>query len=1095
MSKAAASKTRIENVETELKSTSTCTAATVAELQSLLYGDVAQTQKENVRGRNVKVTGARAAARSRPGTAASGRAEDVPANITPRQRYVVATQAVNTALKSLSEALKTPLVSRSTQPVAQSKIPANTQRAQKPGRAHSKSVSASQQPLKERPVSQVTNSTATAKTKSLRRSSSYSSFTTPDPGLVATAECARIAFAYLGSPEAVKSAGNNAPELTLEHGRLALIGKLVTHGLDNLAVKEMRLLKKRLERIILRDGKNEDVERPASQQAPAAEKESLASLLDYGDVEHSHPVVPIITNLQIYVLRVITRVKRPRLVEEAWKYLKMSYPSSPANLISHMAKEEQHRVKAARQLESLAQAILHLCPSISSSADAEQLHPSPDIVLCLQHLAFGVRQRWWSLARHQGDKSKELIEPFGKCLVAFTRRSTLPALKKYKLAESLYSNLLGTAENTDFTKRDEDHTARARNSTLASLARAAELPDEALQWLGTSSSEAGAEESPVASAIRSVRVAAMRLEACLKNKPSVHQDSAVEAALEAFSGNLNGGAKDLETLFMEAHTLRRVATKMILVKSSTESTDEASAVQQQCLRIIAASIRFSRRFIGCRPPDESSQSRKATFDTHLVMATKLIRSMVDSVSACCRLPPTPNTWKEVDVLIQDTVRFVSQVEENAGDNEAVESILQITSQSPFVKFSNLYWSFRRPLQKAEDSSRLVLKTMQRSTGLLESREKEEKDAGQLGHKMEQLGEMLASLDQVQESRDVFRQCIVLLLDEAFVSTIAEITSHQRLSHAFGNTQTLDDLGRLLKTYIRSFAKHGLSDTTEVAFFDNDELTVSVRGALLEFQLETYLQILSKNRTWNASLNSSVRTLVECLSSIYEPTLFPIRRQRLHLLLLQLSHGYPDIASDVYVRENFEANTSVDITQSEDKELVRYADHMKAILSLKTLLQKNELETQKIQECFGTWQSIIDAVTSWTDITGRIDDAEYWLEAMQATIDLLCAKGEEYQALPVMHMVVRALELQKSSDPSRLVLASCALGLQFLRLGYSGKAGLAFAKAEALLSSEYASTEAKLRWHLGYAEYLLEIGNVAKWYVFLLLSHGGFTNVK
>jgi separase len=49
----------------------------------------------------------------------------------------------------------------------------------------------------------------------------------------------------------------------------------------------------------------------------------------------------------------------------------------------------------------------------------------------------------------------------------------------------------------------------------------------------------------------------------------------------------------------------------------------------------------------------------------------------------------------------------------------------------------------------------------------------------------------------------------------------------------------------------------------------------------------------------------------------------------------------------------------------------------------------------------------------------------------------------------------------------------------LRLGYSGKAGLAFAKAELLLKAT-ASIEARLRWHIGYAEYLLAIGNTSKW---------------
>jgi separase len=57
---------------------------------------------------------------------------------------------------------------------------------------------------------------------------------------------------------------------------------------------------------------------------------------------------------------------------------------------------------------------------------------------------------------------------------------------------------------------------------------------------------------------------------------------------------------------------------------------------------------------------------------------------------------------------------------------------------------------------------------------------------------------------------------------------------------------------------------------------------------------------------------------------------------------------------------------------------------------------------------------------------------------------------------------------------------CALGLQFLRLGYTGKAGLSLAKAEALVTHRAPSTEAKLRWRVAYAEYLARIGNSVKW---------------
>ncbi|KAF1974256.1 hypothetical protein BU23DRAFT_505166 [Bimuria novae-zelandiae CBS 107.79] len=1084
MAKGDATRTRLENIENELQSTTTCSAATVAELQRLLSGELAQSEKENIHSKSARAPAARCTARSRPATATATRVEDVASpspSLSARERYILATQTVNVTLKSLSDALKSPLAQRTAQPPPKSKpspdVATNAQKPQRSGLVHSKSSSISHYPLKERSVGQITNSPT--KPKPLRRSSSYSTFTGHHPGLVATAECARVAFAYLSTPEALKFTGKDAPELALENGRLALVGKLVTHGLDSLAVREMRLLKRSLEKYLGRQSGTDDARtapsRAASRQPAPMEKESLASLLDYGDVDFNSTAIPIIINLQIYVLRLIARVKRPHLVDEVWKYLKMSHPSSPPNLVLHMAREKEYGPKAARQLESLAQTILHVCPNISSSADDEQLQPSPDIVLCLQHLAFGIRQRWWTLAHHQGDESKELIEPFGKCLVAFARRSTLPALKKYKLAESLYSNLLGAGENTDFSRRDGNGPSGLRNSTLASLARTANLPDEALRWLGTSSSTTT--ESPVAATIQSVRIAAISLEGCLKSNLPINLDASVEAALDALSGSLNGAVKDLETLFIEVHALRRVATKLLSSMFTKEDSNSFLVPQQQCVRIVVASIRFSRRFIGSQPPSDAPQKSKISYQAHVAIAARVVWGVTESVSACCRFPVTlEDTWKELDALIQDSAQFLSQVEEGAveGGHTNTEP-----AQSPFVRFSNLHWNLRRQLQKPGFEPVSALNAMQRSTALLESRPPAEQYAGQLGYKFERLAEELANHGQITNSRLAFKQCIQILLDDGLVSAIVEATSKHHVRQVLEGGHSLGNIGRLLRCYGRSFAKHGLTQPDELAFFDDNNHADVVRGALLEWQLGTYQQILSKHRSWEPALNVSIQVMVERLLSIYQLSRFPIRRQRLHLLLLQLSHIHPDAISKAYIQANFQRESTVDVDETADRNLSRFGDHLKALLTLKALLQQGDVTNEAFRNCFNTWQRMLDSAKSWEDLVERIDNPDHWLEAVRASVDLLCAKGEEYQALPVLHVLIRILELQKSSDPSPLIMALCTLGLQFLRLGYSGKAGLTFAKGEVLLSNEHASTEAKLRWHLGYAEYILAIGNVVK----------------
>lgn len=134
----------------------------------------------------------------------------------------------------------------------------------------------------------------------------------------------------------------------------------------------------------------------------------------------------------------------------------------------------------------------------------------------------------------------------------------------------------------------------------------------------------------------------------------------------------------------------------------------------------------------------------------------------------------------------------------------------------------------------------------------------------------------------------------------------------------------------------------------------------------------------------------------------------------------------------------------------------------------------------LQECLSIWQTLVASTSSWRDLTEQVDDPDNWLQELQAVADYLAAKGEEYICLPALHLLVTVLELEKSSDPSRLVIARCTFGHQLLQLGYTGKAGLSFAKSEDLVKNEATTTDAKLQWHINYAEYLLRIGHIKKW---------------
>jgi separase len=1088
---------RIDKVKADLRSTATCLATTVATLQDLLLKKSEEpSQKENVQ---VKVQPtARRRAGTATATAAVGDSKQASATASPRERYILATEVANITLKNLADALKSLSNAPTQRPSSQSK-PNASEDARKPIRprvGHTKTASVSKRPLKERSVSQLANS---PQKPSIRRSSSYSSFLTagPDTGLVSTAECARIAFAYLGTTEASKVLGKDSQDLQLENGILALIGKLVALGLDGLAVKEMRHLKKRLDKYL---GHDTAVQRPASratekapQRATPGEKESVASLLEFGTVTPESPALSLIVNLQTYALRIISRLNRPRIVEATWEHLKLSNPSSPANLIHHTALTPNGQAKAARQLESLAQTILSLCPHISSSHDETPLQPSPDVALLLQHLAFKVRKDWWTFANHQGDEEHELLEPFAKCLIAFDRRSQSSPRQKYRTAELLYEELAGSSATSKSTG--------TISKTMSSLAQAAGVPKEALRWLGSSKAAATSTSASKSTASQSkqsarlVRIATVSIEAYVKDNSTPGLDDSINDALEALGGSLSGSSSDLDALYVEVNSFRRAATRMLIdCSSGAEDNSRQVLVEILAARIIASSVHFSARLAGAKLQVDTDDQGQQRHHNRMALVSKGTKSMVDSVLMFCKIPlVSQEQWQERDVVLQECSHIIHRLEEETTLGANPDLLDHEVIQALIVKLSNAYWSLHLQSRKVKLSSETYVTAMQRSIGILQSKSQDVQTGGHLTTKLEQLGDALDGLDLVEKSRKAFSQCIQAYLDSDTTEALSALSAKKSLQEVFENEGPLSTFVRVVKSHHRSFLKAGLSTPDELAFFDTMNGKAGVRGALLEFQLGLYLRTLSKNRQWDSKLDLSLAVLVQRLQELYTPENFPVRRLRLLASQLQLSQSHANIPSSGSLSSDLSSAT-INTASSEDEGLTRFGPHLVALCKLKAAMQEATPPTDTLRECFSTWESVVDTATSWKNVVDRVDDANSWISDVKASVEFLNAKGEEYLALPVLHLLAKIFELRKDLDKSDLVISLCALGLQFLRLGYTGKAGLSLAKAETLVTHRTISTEAKLGWYIAYAEYLARIGNTAKRYENTTSSHVTHANI-
>ncbi|KAK1811880.1 separin protein [Friedmanniomyces endolithicus] len=348
--------------------------------------------------------------------------EDATEALSPNAVYALATEVVNITLKALTSTAK----SRANEPwIVPSNVSVSAPVATTTP-ASRQAPNGTTGPLEPRSG----NSTPVRLTTDIKTGSRLSacrSETAPD--LVSTAECARLAFAYLRSAPAQKLSGSSRSRWQLETGMLVFSSRLIALGLDGLAVKELRILKRRLQPSKIA---NEDADPPAKTTKTSTlhdlERETLASLIRFKDSFDDDPeALGLAISHQLLVLKIIASSRKPAVIEALLEQLRLDQPGSPASLMIQQAATPGGSVKSAKQLEVLAQSILSLCPSVSAGLDATAMNnllsPCPQAVFELQVLALRLRQAWWKLTDHRSNPTQELVEPFSKIITAFKRRA------------------------------------------------------------------------------------------------------------------------------------------------------------------------------------------------------------------------------------------------------------------------------------------------------------------------------------------------------------------------------------------------------------------------------------------------------------------------------------------------------------------------------------------------------------------------------------------------------------------------------------------------------------------------------------------------
>lgn len=1078
------------NLQRAVASPTACTSATVESLRSFLAPTLSPVLQQKRPSANVPLPKVRGSS-ARPVKATVARAGRRPAvtvlevqgeevdQIQSKDKLVLATEVVNATLKSLTNAIKNPPARKSTQ--ANRKPLARTSSGCSSSNGHE---SRSQTPLQPLCVNRVTSSPS-KQNRSQRSSSSLSVKQTID-GLRAQAECARIAFATLRSLESQKDSSTALPYLQLESGMSALIGKMLALGFDDIALRELRILKRRLDSH--KDASSDqDIATSAGlwkdEDGLDPKTETLAEMLRFRNVTARGQLLSLITTTQSQVLKVLAIRRDASATETALKHLQFSAPHSPANLIRQQLEMDmpESEAKVARQLESLTQALIALCPTISvgdGKSLARGSNVPPEITLQIQVLAFQVRSMWWQISGHQGDIAKEIIAPFTRCLAIYSGRSKSTKAEKYEMAKKALENIKASVQKV---KGFREEVLTLTYQLLAESAQESSLCSQAIRWARKARECASkSASSRVQICNLNCRLASLELQlpdSDLSEELILH----VRDATQSLEGDLQGESAELDELLLTVASLRRSAFSIFQSSHrSSKATEKKAqtALVQECTNIVLLCARFFVRYVGNGDSREGHDKSTVRRDQRRRLVARFAAPAIESVVAMARLSADSEAkiWDALEIGLQDCSRLASSVADYiTNENRATG---EDNRASSFLSISNAYWYRYQYLKRGTIDPKSCRQCLLASIGLVRDRPLCDQLAGCLPLKLEHFGQLCEDIRDYEKAADSYGEALHVELGSGPLRIAMENAAVLPIPNELAPESELLPLSRKLSAYLRVASKAVDQGSRRPPFFDAKGLSASERGVLLERQL-VYLLSTVNLQSPTPTTHNVMNDIGMSLLSTYEQDKFPVRRLRVVVRLLRLALTVPGAVRKDLLNQLLE-EPKIGMGTHFDTRLLSFLPHLLTCRCLLIAQRQKPSNIKDLESVITSWSKLVQEGVGWDSLQTQVYDVADWLIQLEMLVEYLDMQGLELYKVSALNIMVVVHEAASSVQCSALVLKLSELGSQHVKLGYSGLAGCVLHKAQRYLKASELSDMAKLRWHISYAEYALASGNVKTW---------------
>lgn len=837
----------------------------------------------------------------------------------------------------------------------------------------------------------------------------------------------------------------------------SLVAKLISLRLFDHAVRELRILKRRLEGMAPAIG-NKKSGVPSKSTTTASQ--TLSDLLNYPEGPYSDPLLGFIITAQLHALRIIYELNKTTHLDMALPFLRPSNSSSPLTLLlSYAQGEKSGRLKAAKQLETLTQLLLSMTPSLASKDDSiaqePRLSPSPETALEVQTLGLTARLELWNMSGHTGDTDREILLPLSKCLHAFLRRTSPEHSPRLAAA---FSQIWEKMESLKFqiSKSSRDSLGTIYQ-LLAKGFQEAGNPRDAknwtLKWQDLTKSDEG-------SAAKCCAVGAQLLTLSLQDSFKADRGLVMQV-LDGMQRPLSGSVAELDDLLSTLCVLRKVAFNIINKESSCIPQNDPQDCRDLLENFIIQLPRFALRWLGKPPASNGTTKDLLRFEQRRQLLSKHLRPLLESslLLTKTRMDAGRGTWEAVDPVLQDCLTLLDYMGDLGQPSKGNPSA------SYHVKISHLYYqqhlALRNSTSTGDEAS--SLRALKRSIDSVKLQSEAEQVRARLLEKWEALAELCKSLSRKDDAIHALRSLRDHLVRCDTVQTITTSVACQ----SFRQSWKISPETELLSRTVCNLAKleRRANDWSWL-------LTGEDKATALEHDL---IFILTNGNNKNQHTIDMSDPIITNLLQFYSVERYPIRRLRSLLLMITCSMDSREQLEKLRTEAEAALAKLQDGSLGNDLSLAHFVPYLCQSTLCVLGIACGEFKLSELQQVISQWKSIASSCQSVKQLGQHVDDPHQLLQTLQSLADLARVKGHQSFLTEIVELSTMVSQVTIEDNIETHIVQSSSLCLHYLDLSQSVKAEKALRVIMDNVALPQISSEVISHFHLSAAEYHLTVG--------------------